>query len=111
MFGVFAVMQYSVASRRSEIGVRIALGARPADVVRLVIGRGTRVALGGILVGLVAALWLTQLLSSALYNVRPDDPISLAVAAGALLIVALMGSYAPARSASRVDPISALRQE
>jgi len=111
MFGVFAVMHYSVASRRSEIGVRIALGARPADVVRLVIGRGTRVALGGILVGLVAALWLTQLLSSALYNVRPDDPISLAVAAGALLIVALTGSYAPARAASRVDPISALRQE
>src|SRR5262249_49190186 len=99
------------AARRSELGVRIALGAKPSDIVRLVLGSGTRVALCGILAGLVVALWLTQLISSVLYNISPSDPISLAAAACSLLTAALMGSYAPACSASRVDPIAALREE
>ncbi len=111
MFGVFAVMQYSVAARRGEIGVRMALGATPADILRLVVGNGAGVALGGILAGLLAALWLTQLISGLLFDVTPNDPVSLAAAAASLLIVASLGSYFPARVASRLDPISALRDE
>ncbi len=109
--GVFAVMHYSVAARRGEIGVRVALGARPADIVRLVVGNGTGVALCGVLAGLLVALWLTQLISGMLFNVTPNDPVSLVAAAATLLIVAMLGSYFPARVASRVDPISALRDE
>ena len=111
LLGVFAVMHYSVAARRSEIGVRMALGARPGDIVRLVLSAGTRVALCGILVGLVMALWLTQLISGMLFNVSANDPITLAASAASLLGVALVGSYAPARAASRIDPIGALREE
>ncbi len=111
LFGVFAAMHYSVAARRSEIGIRIAVGARPGDVLLLVIRSGARIALWGVLAGSVAAIWLVQLISSMLYGVRPTDPISIAAAAGSLLMVAVLGSYGPALAASRVDPISSLRQE
>ena len=111
MFGVFAVMHYSVASRRNEIGVRIALGATPRDIVRLVIGGATRIAFWGIFTGFLVALWLAQLISSMLFEVGPNDSISFAAAAGTLLIAALLGAYVPARSASHVDPVAALREE
>jgi putative ABC transport system permease protein len=111
MFGVFAVMHYSVACRRSEIGVRMALGAKPREIVRLILGGGMRVALCGTLAGLVPALWLTQLIGSMLYQVSPTDPISIAAAASILLTAAVLGSYAPARAALRVDPMGVLREE
>ena len=110
-FGVFAIMHYSVAARRNEIGIRMALGAYPGDITRLVLSSGTRLALGGILFGAVAAMWFTRAIAGMLYNVGPGDPVSLAAAALLLLTVALLGSYLPALAASHVDPISALRQE
>ncbi len=110
-FGVFAIMHYSVAARRNEIGIRMALGAYPGDITRLVLSSGTRLALGGILVGAVAAMWFTRAIAGMLYNVGPGDPVSFAAAALLLLTVALLGSYLPALAASHVDPISALRQE
>jgi len=111
MSGVFAVMHYSVVARRSEIGVRIALGAKPGDIFRLVVGHGMLVALSGVLTGFVIALWLSQLMSSMLYGVSPNDGISAAFAGCVLLAVALAGSHAPARAASRIDPIRTLREE
>ena len=110
-FGVFAIMHYWVAAKRSEIGVRIALGARGRDVIRLVLGNGGRLAIYGVLVGTLVAMWLTELISGMLYNVKPGDPLTFIGAAVSLFAVALAGCYFPARAASRVDPISALRAE
>jgi putative ABC transport system permease protein len=110
-FGVFAVMHYSVAARRNEIGIRMALGAQPGDIARLILGNGTRLAIGGMLAGAVAAMWLTQSIAGMLYSVKPLDPVSLAVAALSLFVVAVLGSYLPARAAAHVDPVSAIRQE
>ena len=109
--GVFAIMHYSVAARRNEIGIRMALGANPGDIARLILGNGTRLAIGGMLVGAVAAIWLTRMVAGMLYSVKPLDPISLGIAAVSLLIVALLGSYLPARAAGHVDPASTIRQE
>jgi predicted permease len=109
--GVFAVMHYSVAARRNEIGIRMALGAQPGDITRLVLGNGTRLALSGILAGALAAAWLTRAIAGLLYNVKPGDPVSFAGAALLLLTAALLGSYLPALTASHVDPMSTLRQE
>jgi putative ABC transport system permease protein len=109
--GVFAIMHYSVATRRHEIGIRMALGANPSDIARLVLGAGTRLAMSGMLAGAVMAMWLTRAISGMLYNVKPGDPISFAVAALSLFLVALLGSYLPARAAARVDPMNAMRQE
>jgi putative ABC transport system permease protein len=109
--GVFAIMHYSVAARRNEIGIRMALGAHPSAITRLVLGSGTRLALSGILAGALAALWLTRPIAGMLYNVKPGDGVSFMGAALLLLTVALLGSYLPALTASRVDPMSTLRQE
>jgi putative ABC transport system permease protein len=109
--GVFAIMHYSVATRRHEIGIRMALGANPSDIARLVLGTGTRLAMSGMLAGAVMAMWLTRAISGMLYNVKPGDPISFVVAAISLFLVALLGSYLPARAAARVDPMNAMRQE
>jgi predicted permease len=109
--GLYGVMAYAVASRRREIGIRMALGADAPGVMRLMLGRGLKlVAIGGVL-GLAAALGVAQLMSSFLFGVSPLDPVTYAVTIGLLAAVALAAIYVPARRASRIDPLGALRTE
>jgi len=100
-----------VTQRTREIGVRIALGARPRSVLALVVGHSLRLSLAGIALGVIAALWLAPAIESQLFGVRPRDAATLAAAAGGLLAIALLASYIPARRATRVDPLTALRTE
>lgn len=109
--GIFAVMHCSVAARTAEIGIRMAVGASPADIVRLVLNSGTRLAMIGVAAGTLAAIWLTKAIDSLLYQTKPADPVSFTGAALVLLIVAILASYIPANHAARIDPITALRQE
>lgn len=109
--GIYGVLSYLVGQRKQEIGVRMALGAGQADVLGLVLRDGARMTLVGIAIGLVLALALTQLMASMLFGVRPTDPITFAAVALFLSCVALLACYLPARRASRVDPIVALRYE
>ena len=109
--GLYGVLSYDVAQRTREIGLRMALGAQRADVVRAVIGRGVRVAAGGIVLGLASALALTRVLGSLLFGIRPTDPATFAAVSAMILIVALLATYVPARRAASVDPVSALRSE
>ncbi len=104
-------MAYSVAQRTHEIGIRMALGAEPVDAVCLVVGHGMTLAGIGIAVGLAGALALTRWLGSQLYGVRPADPLNLLGVAALLVSVVALASYMPARRASRVDPMVALRYE
>ena len=109
--GLYGVLAYNVSRRTPEIGVRMALGASRADVLRLVAGAGLRLVLGGLAIGLVAALALGSLVGELLYEVPPQDPVTLVSVAALLLTVALAASYLPARRAARVDPMVALRDE
>ncbi|HEV8498837.1 MAG TPA: FtsX-like permease family protein, partial [Gemmatimonadaceae bacterium] len=94
-----------------EIGVRLALGARPRDVLGMVVGRGLRLAGLGVAIGLAASLVLTRLMQGVLYGVTPTDPLTFSGVAVALLAVAAFASWLPARRATRVDPLVALRAE
>jgi putative ABC transport system permease protein len=109
--GVYGILSYSVAQRTPEIGIRVALGAEEWDVLSLVVGQGLRLALLGVGVGTVAALALTRLMSSLLFETSPADPATLVSVAGLLGAVALVASYIPARRAAKVDPMVALRYE
>ncbi len=109
--GIAGMVAYAVAQRTHEIGVRRALGAREADVVKLVMRQGFLLAAGGLLLGLVASVSLARVMTSQLYAVNPLDPAPLAASAGLLGAVALLASYLPARRAANVDPIKALRNE
>ncbi len=109
--GLYGVMAYDVARRTQEIGLRMALGAQPRDVLRLILGQGLLVAGIGIALGLSAALALTRLMKALLFNVSPTDPLIFAVIVLLLLLVALLACWLPARRATKVDPMIALRSE
>ena len=109
--GLFALVSFVVKSRTREWGIRLAIGARPADVTRLVQTRAARIAIAGIALGLVGAFALTRYLQSLLFGVQPNDPLSFALAVLLLLAVALLAGYLPARAATRMDAITALRTE
>jgi putative ABC transport system permease protein len=109
--GIYGVMAYSVSHRMREMGIRVALGAAPRDIVRLVVGQGMRLVLAGILIGFVASLWLTKFLASQLFGTQPKDPATFALVALGLAFVALAACLIPARRAMRVDPMVALRCE
>jgi predicted permease len=109
--GVYGVMAYSVAQRTSEIGIRIALGARPQQVRRMILRESTGLAAVGIVVGLAGALAFTRLIKSLLYGIAPDDPLTLGAGVGLLLAVVLISSWVPARRAAGVEPMVALRHQ
>ncbi len=109
--GVYGVMAYAVQHRVHEIGVRVALGARPQDVRRMVLFQGGRLAVWGVFFGIVGALVLTPILNTLLYGVKPNDPTVFLIASGVLSLASLLATYIPARWATKVDPMVALRWE
>jgi putative ABC transport system permease protein len=109
--GLYGIIAYSVARRRNEIGIRMALGARPGSVLRMMLGESLVVVALGLAVGIPAALACGRLVSSLLYGVEAYDPLTIGATAALLLAVALAASFLPARRASLLDPCAALREE
>jgi putative ABC transport system permease protein len=109
--GVGGVLALMVSQRTQEIGIRMALGATPASVLRMIMGQGLGLVFAGLVIGLAGALALTRLMSTLLFGVTPTDPITFAGVALVFLIAALLACYVPARRATRIDPLIALRSE
>ena len=107
--GIYGVLAYLVSQRTQEIGIRLAIGADRSQVLGMVLRQGLSLAAVGIVVGLIGAFALTRLMQSLLYEVRPNDPITFVAVAAAVLLIALMASFLPARRATRVSPMIALR--
>jgi putative ABC transport system permease protein len=109
--GIYGVISYSVAQRTTEFGIRMAMGAQPRDVLRMVLGQGMLLGAIGVAVGAIGALALTRLISGLLFGVSSFDPLTFAIMAAVLSTVTLLACWAPARRATRVDPMVALRYE
>ena len=109
--GIYGVIAFLVATRTREIGLRMAVGARRGDVMQLVLGHGLKLVLVGIAIGSVGALIATRGLTTLLFATAPTDPLTYVCVAGLLTLVALLASYIPARRATKIDPIQALRTE
>jgi predicted permease len=109
--GIYGVVSYSVGQRAHEMGIRMALGARRQDVLTLVIGQGFKLALIGVLIGIIGAIGITRFLSNFIYGVRPADPLTFVAVSIILCSTALLASFIPARRATKVDPMVALRYE
>ena len=108
--GLYSVMSYTVTQRIPEIGIRIAMGATPRNVIGMVVGQGMALAAAGVAAGAAGSLAATRLVSSMLYGVNPADPLTFILAALFLGVVALLAAWLPAFRATRIDPISALRR-
>jgi ABC-type antimicrobial peptide transport system permease subunit len=111
MIGVYGVTAYSAAKRTREIGIRVALGAQPGNVSRMIVGEAITVAVVGVAVGLAAGFGSAQFIRGMLFGVTPADPLTLTFAACLMLLVATVASFLPARRASKADPCIALRTE
>jgi ABC-type antimicrobial peptide transport system permease subunit len=109
--GIYGVISYMVNERRHEIGIRLALGAQPRNILAIILRQGLGIALAGSVIGLAGALVVSRLMATLLYGVRPTDPLTFAGVALLLIGVALLACYIPARRAIRVDPLIALRYE
>jgi ABC-type antimicrobial peptide transport system permease subunit len=109
--GIYGVISYVVGQRTHEIGIRMALGAQQPDILRLVLGGAGKLAIIGIVIGMVSALGLTRLMANLLYGVGPNDPLTFIAVPAIFISVAFLASYLPARRATKVDPMIALRYE
>ncbi len=109
--GVYGLLAFSVAQRRHEIGTRLALGASRADILKMVLRQGVALMVAGLAFGLAGAFLLARSLATLLFGVKPNDPLSFAAVAFILLLVGFLASYLPARRATKVDPMVALRYE
>ena len=109
--GVAGVLAFSVSQRTNELGIRVALGAEPRTILRMILGEGAVMALIGLVVGGLAAIPLSRMLSGLLFGVEPADPTTIAASAALLVLVALLAAWVPARTATAVDPLTALRAD
>jgi ABC-type antimicrobial peptide transport system permease subunit len=109
VIGIYGVISYAVAQCAQEIGIRMALGAKPSDVLGMMVGRGARLALTGVVIGVIGSSAVTRALGDLLFGVSPTDPLTFGGVAILLIVVAILASYIPARRAMKVDPVTALK--